>query len=305
MRITKKTSSNLDIAQVISKINKRQQQQQSSINNQYESGSKKDKIQKSFLLEKETLINGDPIKVQLVKNNPNKKVYSTKTIDYKTFYKQGMLNKPNINDNNNLNYITKKSTNNIQRQNYKISTESNDNNFHKTKAYNDQTNKLGSTAAVVISGIWNYQNAVKALGDRLGCAEMPSFTVDGQTYHISSFSGYKLIGFKPQRDAKKLSVCRKIARYLTNQESQMSGFGEVGWGPSNTIASQSEKVLAQPGLKALFDQSKYAQEQGICPGSWWSNVSTLAGQIKPDTTDAQFTEYLRIYDSNLDGLLDD
>ena len=140
MRITKKTSSNLDIAQVISKINKRQQQQQSSINNQYESGSKKDKIQKSFLLEKETLINGDPIKVQLVKNNPNKKVYSTKTIDYKTFYKQGMLNKPNINDNNNLNYITKKSTNNIQRQNYKISTESNDNNFHKTKAYNDQTN---------------------------------------------------------------------------------------------------------------------------------------------------------------------
>ena len=48
MRITKKTSSNLDIAQVISKINKRQQQQ-SSINNQYESGSKKDKIQKSFL----------------------------------------------------------------------------------------------------------------------------------------------------------------------------------------------------------------------------------------------------------------
>ena len=140
MRITKKTSSNLDIAQVISKINKRQQQQQSSINNQYESGSKFDKNQKSFLLEKEKLINGDPIKVQLVKNNQNKKVYSTKTIDYKTFYKQGIMNRQNINENNDLNYQLKKSTNNIQRQNYKITTESNDDHFHKANAYNDKTN---------------------------------------------------------------------------------------------------------------------------------------------------------------------
>ena len=50
-----------------------------------------------------------------------------------------MLNKPNINENSSLNYI-KKNTNKIQRQNYKIPTESNDNNFHKTNAYNDKTN---------------------------------------------------------------------------------------------------------------------------------------------------------------------
>ena len=50
-----------------------------------------------------------------------------------------MLNKPNINENSSLNYI-KKITNKIQRQNYKIPTESNDNNFHKTNAYNDKTN---------------------------------------------------------------------------------------------------------------------------------------------------------------------
>lgn len=172
-------------------------------------------------------------------------------------------------------------------------------------APNDATNKLGSTAAVAISGIWNYAAAKKALGDNLGCAEMPSFTVDGQTYHISSFSGYKLIGFKPQKDAKKLSVCRKIAQFLTSEKCQLERFNSVGWGPSNIIASQNEKVLAQPGLKALFDQSKYAQEQGICPGSWWSNVSTLAGSVKANSTDADFERFLDIYDSNLPGLLDD
>ena len=139
MRITKRTSANLNIAQVISKINKRNQ---SSTNNQYESGNKNDKIQKSFLLEKESLINGDPIKVQLAKNNLNKRVYSTKTIDYKTFNNKDF----NANFNNNENYnfpLLKKSSHSIQRQNNKISTETNDANFNSNNnnLYNDKNNK--------------------------------------------------------------------------------------------------------------------------------------------------------------------
>lgn len=172
-------------------------------------------------------------------------------------------------------------------------------------APNDQTNKLGDTAAVAISGIWNYKAAEKALGNNLGCCEMPSFTVDGETFHISSFSGYKLIGVKPQTDGKKASVCRKIARYLTNQECQLQRFNEVGWGPSNILASQDEKVLAQPGLQALAAQLPYSQEQGLMPSSWWSNCSTLASSVKADTTDAQLVEALDIYDSNLKELLGD
>ena len=134
---------------------------------------------------------------------------------------------------------------------------------------------------------------------------MPSFTVDGETFHISSFSGYKLIGVKPQTDGKKASVCRKIARYLTNQECQLQRFNEVGWGPSNILASQDEKVLAQPGLQALAAQLPYSQEQGLMPSSWWSNCSTLASSVKADTTDAQLVEALDIYDSNLKELLGD
>ena len=88
MRITKKSSSNLSIAHMISKLNKKQQY---SLNNQNECVAKNQKIQKSFLLEKkESLINDEPIKVQLQKNNQNKKIYSTKTIDYKTLYNKGI-----------------------------------------------------------------------------------------------------------------------------------------------------------------------------------------------------------------------
>ena len=139
MRITKKASSNLNIAQVISKINKRH-----SINNQYEKGNINEK-QKSFLLEKESLINGEPIKVQLLKNNQNKRVYSTKTIDYKTFYSKGFITKPNNNDTNgitnNIMPNPKKSSNNIQRLNYNIATESNDENMYEKNDYNNKNSK--------------------------------------------------------------------------------------------------------------------------------------------------------------------
>ena len=49
MRITKKSSSNLSIAHMISKLNKKQQY---SLNNQNECVAKNQKIQKSFLIEK-------------------------------------------------------------------------------------------------------------------------------------------------------------------------------------------------------------------------------------------------------------
>ena len=80
MRITKKSSSNIhNMVQVISRINQNQKKL-SSLHNQFESGNKNQKKQKSFVSEKESLIKGEPIKVQLVKNNQNKRIYSTKTI---------------------------------------------------------------------------------------------------------------------------------------------------------------------------------------------------------------------------------
>ena len=50
-------------------------------------------------------------------------------------------------------------------------------------AGNSLASKLGDTAAAVISGIWEYEVAKKRLEDNLGCAELPSFTVDGKSYH--------------------------------------------------------------------------------------------------------------------------
>ena len=89
MRITKQSTSNSNLVQVLRKINKRQQ---SSFSNKNEINNNKNILQ-SFLQNNQGS-NEEPIKVQLIKNNNNKKIYSTKTIDIKTLYNNQMLLNP-------------------------------------------------------------------------------------------------------------------------------------------------------------------------------------------------------------------
>ena len=130
MRITKKSSSNSNLAQVLIKINKRQQT--SSVTNKNDEDNNNKNIRKS-MFQKNNLLNEEPIKVQLVKNNNNKKVYSTKTIDIKTLYNnQISLNTKNIDNDDNSNYKPNKrkmSSNEIPKQIYKTTTESNEYNY--------------------------------------------------------------------------------------------------------------------------------------------------------------------------------
>ena len=170
-------------------------------------------------------------------------------------------------------------------------------------ATNSLASKLGDSACAVISGIWEYDVAKKRLGDNLGCAELPYFTVNGQSYHLGSYDGYKLLGVKPQVDPKKASVCRKLARYLSSEICQTDRFNEVSWGPTNNNSSQKDGVLSHPGLAALRKQHEYATQQGQCPGAWFVALSTIVKDFDKKWTDDEFKKALKNYESGLDELL--
>lgn len=176
---------------------------------------------------------------------------------------------------------------------------------HNIFGNSDDPSKFSKNLGVCVSGIWNYQYAVDAIGDDLGCAPMPSFDVDGKNYHISSFSGYKLIGVKPQTDPKKVSVCKRIARYLSGMTCQVQRFNLVGWGPTNMEALKLDAVKNHPGLKALREQKPYSKPQVQCPSSWFSSVASLANSIMPDSTDEQIKACLASYEANLESFLGD
>lgn len=135
--------------------------------------------------------------------------------------------------------------------------------------------ELNSGAAVLVSGVWAYNDVKKALGDNMGVAELPSFTVDGKSYHLGSFSGNKLMGVKPSDDANKNAALHSLARYLTSETCQMERYNAVAWGPSNKNAQNSEAVKANPALYALTQQNVFATAQGNIHGSWWSIASNL------------------------------
>lgn len=157
-------------------------------------------------------------------------------------------------------------------------------------------------SAVVITGTWASATVKDILGDNMGVADLPSFTVDGETFHLGSYSGNKLMGVKPQTDAKKAAVCQQLALYLTNEQCQLDRFNLVGWGPSNKNAQNNEAVKSDPTLVALAEQFAYATPQGQIHGSWWDIAKVLGTVCETATSDADLQAGLDAYKASIDGL---
>ena len=163
---------------------------------------------------------------------------------------------------------------------------------------------FGSGSAVCISGTWDYVNTLAALGENMGVAELPYFTVDGTSYHLGSFGGYKLIGVKPQIDATKAAICALVAQHLTSETCQKERFDTLAWGPSNVVAQESEAVKANPALTALAAQSKYAIPQGQYPDGWWNVAAAIGSDIEAagaSATDEQLQAILDAYTAGLES----
>jgi arabinogalactan oligomer/maltooligosaccharide transport system substrate-binding protein len=171
-----------------------------------------------------------------------------------------------------------------------------------SKIYDSDADKYANAAAWV-TGIWNANKAEEHFGDNFGVTDLPSFTVDGQSYHLGSYSGNKLMGVKPQADAEKAAFCSALALYLTNEECQMERYNLVQWGPSNLAAQQSEAVQANPSLAALAKQNAYATPQPQIFGGWWDIAKLLGSVAKSAKSDADLQAGLDNYKKTIDGLM--
>ena len=157
-------------------------------------------------------------------------------------------------------------------------------------------------SAIVVSGTWDYAKSKEILGDNLGVTELPSFTVDGKTYHIGSFNGFKLMGVKPQSDPVKQAVLHRLAQYLTSEECQMERFNTLAWGPTNLNAQKNEEVQKSPQLLALFAQNKYSVTQGQISGAWWDIGKAIAKNAKDATDEAGLQAALDTYTEAINGI---
>ncbi len=157
-------------------------------------------------------------------------------------------------------------------------------------------------AAIVVTGTWAYNDIAAILGDNMGIADLPSFEVDGQSYHLGSFAGFKLLGVKPQTDPVKAAALHQLAQYLTGEEAQMERFNERAWGPSNLNAQASEAVQANPGLVALNAQAPYSTVQGDIHGSWWDIAKVIGDDVKAAADEAGLQAALDNYYNKINDL---
>ena len=166
--------------------------------------------------------------------------------------------------------------------------------FTNGSAVGEATN-LGA----IVDGTWDSSAAKELLGDNYACAKLPTFTgSDGQTYQMSGFGGFKLLGVKPQTDEKKLAACDALAYYLAGEAVQIARYDAVGWGPSNLKAQQSDAVKADEALTALAEQLVNTIPQGQYPDGYWQlgtslGDSIISGEIKASLSDEELMAKLQ------------
>ena len=166
----------------------------------------------------------------------------------------------------------------------------------------DSNADIFTDAGAIVTGIWNAGAAADHFGANLGATDLPSFTVDGTSYHLGSYTGNKLMGVKPQTDSKRAAVLSLLAQYLTGEECQSQRFASFEWGPSNLAAQASPAVQANASLAALAKQNAFGQPQGQIHGSWWDIAKVLGADAKNATSDADLQTALDNYDAAINGL---
>ena len=167
----------------------------------------------------------------------------------------------------------------------------------------DSNADIFTDAGVIVTGIWNANNAKNHFGDNLGVTDLPSFTVDGTEYHLGSYAGTKLMGVKPQNAAKQAAVLSKLAQWLTNEENQLARYNQFQWGPSNLAAQANDAVKSNESLAALRKQNEHSVVQGNIHGAWWDIAKVLGAEAKAATSEADLQAALNDYTAAIDATL--
>ena len=172
--------------------------------------------------------------------------------------------------------------------------------FHRSS---DLTADFSSGSAVVVSGLDAYKEARRILGDDLGIAALPSFSVNDREYRMGSLKSCLLLGITPQTDAKISSILVQLAQFLIEYDRQFERFNALGWYPSNLKAQSSDAVRSNAAAAAVREQNNNASIQGPVHSEWQKIALALAAEIKAgDGSDAALQRALGNYRTAIDRL---
>lgn len=149
---------------------------------------------------------------------------------------------------------------------------------------------MDGTIAAAFSGVWDYNNAKRFLGDNLGVAALPTINVNGNTCQLKNFSGTKAYGVNATTEYPEVATA--LALYLGGETAQTARFEargtnstELGMFTTPALGSVVTK-LNDPVVNAV--NNVYANCSIVQPycaemAEWWSPAAELGYEIANGT----------------------
>lgn len=112
----------------------------------------------------------------------------------------------------------------------------------------------GSISAI-FSGSWDANAVSEALGENMGVAALPTYTLNGEENQMMSYAGSKAIGVNPY--SKNMVPAVELAVYLGSAEAQLSHYKLRNVIPCNTELLKDAEVSEDPLVMAQNDTFNY------------------------------------------------
>lgn len=133
----------------------------------------------------------------------------------------------------------------------------------------------------IFSGSWDAAAVQEILGDDMGVAALPTYTLNGEEKQMYAYAGSKAIGVNTATKYMKASV--ELAMYLGSAEAQRLHYELRNVIPCNTELNSDPEIAADPVVQAqndTFDRTSILQPFVAAMNNCWTPVENMGKAIR-------------------------
>lgn len=136
----------------------------------------------------------------------------------------------------------------------------------------------------IFSGSWDAAAVREILGENMGVAALPTYTLNGEEKQMYSYAGSKAIGVNTSTDYMVQAV--ELAMYLGSAEAQQLHYELRGVIPCNTELNKDPAIAADEVVRAqndTFDRTSKLQPFVAQMNNCWTPVENMGKAIRNGT----------------------
>ena len=136
----------------------------------------------------------------------------------------------------------------------------------------------------MFSGSWDAGAIKEALGDNMGVAALPTYTLNGEEKQMYAYAGTKAVGVNAQSDYMVQAV--ELAIFLANEYSQRLHYELEDVVPCHTALLEDEEIMSDEVVAAIndtFNRTSILQPNLAEMSNCWTPVENMGKGIRYGT----------------------